>query len=142
MTERFPRPTTEASAGTFAEGAALTMSDRTRRVDRCFHLLADRRRRFCLYHLQRAERPLAIRELARSVEAAVTPPESSLTDPVLDEAVLKLHHVHLPKLRDAGLVDVRDGRVELSSTPPVPVQEWLGLTARAELEHVSVRDGP
>lgn len=140
VTERLSRPTTETQAIKPAEDAELAITDQTRHVDRCFQLLADRRRRFCLYHLHRADSPLPIRDLAVLVEASVTPSESSLTELVVDEAVLQLHHVHLPKLHDAGLVETSDGHVELSATPTI--QDWLAMTATVELDVVRDQGGP
>lgn len=136
MTERPSGPATGPQAVIPPETAGLSMGDQTRRIDRCLQLLAHRRRRFSLYHLHRADSGLSIRELAESVEASITPPESSLTEHAIEEAVLRLHHSHLPKLQDAGLVAVDDGHAELASNPPVPIQDWLSVTATVELDSV------
>lgn len=133
MSEELSPPTTEPQPVSSVEAPSLSLTDQTIRVDKCLQLLSNRRRRFCLYYLHQADSALSIRDLAELVESSVTPAESSLTDRVLEEAALQLHHTHLPKLRDADLVEVNARHVELSSNPPMPIQDWLSVTATVEL---------
>lgn len=121
------------------EPANLSMTARTKHVDRVLNLLADRRRRFCLYHLRQADGALEPRGLAERVESSLAPADGPVTERTIEDAVLVLLHTHLPKLRDAGLVRLDDRRVELASDPPFPLRDWLD--AAAAVEHGSAADG-
>lgn len=90
-------------------------------LDALFEALADERRRYVLAYLDAGEEDVA------------TVPD--LVDHVADEASVDdrervsvaLHHAHLPKLADAGLVefDARDGFVRYRGGSTV--SEWLAL---------------
>lgn len=116
-----------------ADSARLTVSDRTVHMDRFMQVLSDRRRRFCLYYLHRANEPVSIRDLAALVETSITPSEASLDDRLRKEAVQRLEETHLPKLRDLGLVRTSGGYAELAADLAIPVEDWLTTTARFEL---------
>lgn len=84
---------------------------RTRRSDvqspkTILPLPTDSRRRYAVAALVEREAPVALRDLAAAVAAAEceTPPDDVPSDRV-DEVATALHHVHAPKLDDAGLVD-------------------------------------
>ena len=62
-----------------------------------FELLADERRREALYALYRREDPVPVADLAEEVASAVAVGPEHVAN--------SLHHVHLPKLADAGIVE-------------------------------------
>lgn len=69
---------------------------RSRSLDAIFELLADQRRREALYVLDRREGPITVAELADEVATVV--------EAGPERVAIALHHVHLPKLADAGVV--------------------------------------
>jgi hypothetical protein len=134
VTEPLDASTTAHYSRLSTEDAIFSLSKDSHYIDRCIQLLADRRRRIGLYHLYRADAPVPVRDLATFVEMSVTPPEASISERLLDEAENRLLNTHLPKLRDAELVEVHTDDVELAPDPPVPIQEWLSTTAAVELD--------
>ena len=103
-------------------------------IDRSFQLLANRRRRFCLYHLLRADDSLAVHDLAELVESSITPADRTVSDQAIEETHRSLLHIHLPKLGNAGMVRVSEGTVRLESDPGLPVRKLLAATAEVELD--------
>ncbi|QLH81020.1 DUF7344 domain-containing protein [Halosimplex pelagicum] len=70
----------------------------TAETDELFAVLSDSNRRFVLSHLAQRETPPALDPLA----GALAEWNDDLTR---EDARIALHHVHLPKLGDAGLVE-------------------------------------
>ncbi|WP_435180882.1 DUF7344 domain-containing protein [Halorussus sp. AFM4] len=75
------------------------------RLDRYLRTLGDERRRHLLYYL--SDNPSAtVDELAREVAARDTDrATSAVSEEECDRMRAKLHHEHLPRLRDYGIVD-------------------------------------
>lgn len=98
------------------------------RLDAVFDALADDRRRLALAVLNDACRPVDARTLARRMAAQER--ESRPADVpgrVVDEVHAELGHVHLAKLRNAGLVHRDDdGALAYEGDPAVRVQ-WLAI---------------
>lgn len=113
--------------------AVLASTDRAIDIDDNLRLLANRRRRFCLYYLLQLDGSAEITELAELIEASITPPDEEITDTAFEEGLVALVHYHLPKLLDAGLIDVDNGTVRLVESPEVPIREWLTTLATIEL---------
>lgn len=109
-------------------------------VDDALSLLADRRRRYALYHLRdRAattdrEATVSLQGLARRVAAVErgTDPEQVLEDE-FERVYLGLQHNHVPRLEDAGVVeyDEDDRRVRFVGTGDA-LAECLGVVRRME----------
>lgn len=81
-------------------------------LDVFFGLLADRRCRFVLYYQSNRRRPVPLEELVESVAAW----ERELDDiDEVDEAGIRrqLHEAHLPRIREAGLIEY-DKELELA----------------------------
>lgn len=78
-----------------------------------FRVLADFRRRHVLDVLEDADEPCGLDGLATAIEAR----EVRTAD--ADDVRITLHHVHLPMLDDAGLVeyDPATGTVESATSP-------------------------
>lgn len=94
-------------------------------VDELFDVLTEARRRHVLAVLTERESPTTVGEVARAVairesdDAPMTVSESTVHD-----VHVTLHHVHLPKLDDAALVEYdRDERTVSASvtTDAVPI---------------------
>lgn len=111
----------------------LVSGERSLAVDQCFSLLANRRRRFCLYLLIQVDRAVTIHEMALFVEAAITPEGAELTDRAIEETKIRIIHNYLPRLREHGIVCVKDGSVRLGEDPELPVIDILLLMAPSEL---------
>lgn len=76
-------------------------------VDSIFVCLADRRRRLLLARLSENSPPVVVEDLVQHIrgrEAGETPDTSSDEEPV--EITIALVHNHLPKLSEAGVIDV------------------------------------
>ncbi|WP_254545813.1 DUF7344 domain-containing protein [Halomarina pelagica] len=71
--------------------------ERALSVDAIFELLGDRRRRRVLTYLDRYERRVDLNDLAESLT-------DDRNGPTAGRFALTLHHTHLPKLDDAGVV--------------------------------------
>ncbi|USZ67494.1 hypothetical protein NGM10_12240 [Halorussus salilacus] len=78
---------------------------RARSLDAIFELLVTERRRNALYVLYRSPGPLSVSALAEEVAALEG------ADP--ERVATALHHVHLPKLADAGVVEYDGDAVRL-----------------------------
>lgn len=102
-----------------------------------FDVLRERRRQFVLAYLRQQNRPVSLTELARKTaawDADVPPPP--VGDDRLERVRLSLHHVHLPKLADLGLVEyVDDDRRTVGGTERIRTLEAeLDLEALVEPE--------
>lgn len=68
--------------------------------------LADHDRRTVISYLDDRQGAVDIEEIATEVVAARTDtPRHEVTDDDLNSALIRLHHVDLPKLDDAGFID-------------------------------------
>ena len=78
--------------------------------DRLLELLSVGRRRQVLATLSETQEPLSVEELGRRL---------SDVDSQVERVQLELHHTHLPKLDEAGLVDydTGSGSVTLAASP-------------------------
>lgn len=86
------------------------MTHEERTVDAVFAALADEDRRSVLAYLQDAGEA-TVEELSTAVDERASDPRGGTHG---RDALVRLHHVHLPKLSDAGLVeyDRTSGQVE------------------------------
>lgn len=93
--------------------------------DVVFDALRNPRRQFALAYLRQQDRPVTLTELARRTTAweAGEPPTEIAEDRV-DRVRVSLHHSHLPKLADLGLVEYTgDDRHTVSATEKVQMLE-------------------
>lgn len=117
---------TDQYAATLRSAAADVDTD----VDLLFDSLTSPRRRFVLVRLQNASQALGLTELAEEIACwELDTPCADVSEDTLEAIVVSLHHVHLPKLTDAGLVaydrehstvDTTDGGEELASLECLP----------------------
>lgn len=86
------------------------------RLDALFSCLGDRERRRILGIVrERAAGPPTRRDLAsRLVAARRGTPDGEPDDEAVQQALVDLHHVHLPKLEAAGLIDVDSDRATVT----------------------------
>ena len=101
-------------------------------VDAIVETLTDRRCRTVLEHFVRGPTSADLGELARCFVASEGNGDGDGDDDELCErAALRLHHVVLPKLADAGLVryDSAENVAELAESP-ARVEEYLRRTGR------------
>lgn len=76
-------------------------------ADMLFSCLADQRRRMLLNYLSEHRKPCSINELARELSSRTT---ETAADEVkydrINEMEISLFHLHVPKLEDAGVVEM------------------------------------
>ena len=76
-----------------------------RSIDAVFDLLADESRRAAVACLASRERPIALADLAADVAARTADqPRSEISTDEIYAVRTRLHHVHLPKLTNEGVV--------------------------------------
>lgn len=95
--------------------------------------LANRRRRYALYHL-REEEILDIDALARQVVAwEADRPAAAVSEDDVEKVLLEFQHSHLAMLRDAGCIEY-DERTEVVRyrEPPATLVELLDVLEDAE----------
>lgn len=73
-------------------------------LDTIYSLLSDRRRRSVVAVLSDRNSPIELRELATAVTETASDPDDGPPN-ATREVVTTLHHVHLPKLDAAGVID-------------------------------------
>ncbi|MFC4553065.1 MULTISPECIES: DUF7344 domain-containing protein [Halorussus] len=118
---------------TDAESETEEVADLSR--DLVFDVLKNRRRRYALHYLRRAEETVQLSELAEQVAAW----ENDTTIDAISAAERKrvytaLYQSHLPKLDDAGIVDYNQNRgiVELSGAAE-QLDVYLDLDAKPDI---------
>ena len=75
-------------------------------IDDLFAVLTEARRRTVLSVLTESTSPMDVESLATRVAARERDVDAdSLSESTVEDVHVTLHHVHLPKLDDAGLVD-------------------------------------
>lgn len=85
-------------------------------TDELLSVLADARRRFVLHYLHRNGRTATIAELARHVAAwEADASVAGVSDDLVADVRTSLHHVHLPRLIDTGVVEWTDQHVRLDA---------------------------
>lgn len=83
--------------------------------DEMFELLADRHRRYVLASLRDASTPVPLADLATELARVESGSDAGGMD--RRQLLIRLYHVHVPKLADAGLIEYHRERntVELSA---------------------------
>lgn len=111
-------------------------------LDAAFEALADSRRRTALAVLANQCHPMATEDLARAVAARETgSSERDVSPGRLERVTISLVHTHLPRLRDAGLVecDAETERISFDGHPVVRVVRLEDGSAWTSSETVAGR---
>lgn len=89
--------------------------------------LIHKRRRITLFVLAEYDRPLARVALAREIAAHETEDDESVDSVPIDTICISLHHIHLPKLTEAGLIeyDICSGTVRYRGHPLLEDEAWF-----------------
>ena len=84
-------------------------------------LLADSRRGRVVSRLRASDGPVELESLARAVAAAEAPDDAAPTEDEVSSVAVSLHHVHLPKLADVGVLtyDPAEREAAFVDVPPV-----------------------
>lgn len=93
-------------------------------LDALVALLGNTRRRFVLRYLQLRDAPVPIEELTEAVARWECDDLDEITSHLIECIRASLHHVHLPKLDDAGLV-----RYD-------PAAEWAWIPENADFNRL------
>ncbi len=88
-------------------------------LDAIFELLEDERRRYVLYHLYKANGPVAVRELIETIDLWEDDPPGDGPDDRFETIALDLKHTHLPKSAEVEFIqyDSEQGIVQMQGTP-------------------------
>lgn len=105
--------TDNAECGTEDGTPDYFASDGGQRADEILTALADARRRYVLYYL-RDEKQASLAEIAKQIvawerEASV----DTVSDKTPEKIKVQLYHSHLPKLREASIVEYDDRSKQL-----------------------------
>lgn len=85
-----------------------------------YDLLSNPRRRFVISHLRKHGDPMSVSDLSDAVAAWENDaPVGELTDRQVKRVYVSLYQTHLPKLRDAGLLDYDQEAGVVSATSAV-----------------------
>lgn len=106
------------------------VAEATPSLDLVFDLLADRRRRYALYYLyDQPDGVATIEEVTNHVVALETREAGPKQGPTISERKrsvrVELQHVHLPKLEDAGVLDIDQRSETLRYWTQPSLEEWL-----------------
>ena len=119
------------------ESTAL-VTESTPSLNLVFDLLSNRHRRYALYYLyDQPDGVATIEEVTDHVVALATRDDGADCEASVDERVhsvrIELQHVHLPKLEDAGIVELdrRSETVRYWTQPSL--EEWLEHAKHKEL---------
>ena len=106
-----------------------------RRDEERAHLVADPRNRAIVAIVSDADRPLGVRALAELlVRRDATVIDRAEYEERVEDVQLALHHNHLPKLSDAGLVEYdREANVVSHRTSAAQPVDWRAFPTAAEL---------
>ena len=91
-------------------------------TDAAHSLLSSRRRREAVAGLANREVPADVRELGAAVASRET---GTSPDATADAVTISLHHVHLPKLDDAGIIDYDPETNAVTSLAPGALAQLL-----------------
>lgn len=85
-------------------------------LDRLFDALSDPHRRYAIDYLHDQSQPVSLERLAAAVAAREA--GRAIEGGFERRIALKLHHVHVPKLEEAGLVERSAAGIELTEAAP------------------------
>lgn len=92
-------------------------------VDALFDVLSIERRRIVLEYLLRQDGPVAVEELVDHIVAKSQSLDDTQSDDLRSQVSLSLHHVHLPKMADAGMAEYDRDRGLVESVDATRVVE-------------------
>lgn len=97
------------------DNAGETVENTGDQLSELFNLLADRRRRYTLYCLDKYETPMALADLTDEIVRIELDAMPTAVPEVREQVYTHLYHRHLPKLKEANLVrfDLRENLVSL-----------------------------
>ena len=100
-------PQSDDSASDVTLNSSDVASDSTDEVDGLFDCLANYQRRAAIQRLSEGSGPMVIEELVQGVaeQVDVNAVGTSREDPKADVAISLIHN-HLPRMRDAGVIEV------------------------------------
>lgn len=91
-------------------------------TDKALELLADRQRRRVLHHLVDSNGPATIDQL---IEAVSNKSSSRGPNDLRKLITVNLHHIHLPKLQEAGLIEMDTQSETIRYNPDQQVEDIL-----------------
>lgn len=121
--------------GTAGSSPLTRYSSVTANLNTIFDLLSAARRRYLLYYLLEVDSEVAELEAAVNAvykqEVAGMEPEDHVSR---EEVRIELHHMHVPQLADAGVVDYdpRHGTIRYTGQPALA--EWVEHARHKELD--------
>ncbi|SFS00813.1 hypothetical protein SAMN05216559_2409 [Halomicrobium zhouii] len=98
-------------------------------LDEAFTALSHERRRAVFRCLQSADGPVGVADLARDVVARERDADGrAIPDEAVERCYVRLHHVHLPKLTDAGFLHYDQDQTTVALADDIgsvgPLLDW------------------
>ncbi|MCL9812256.1 DUF7344 domain-containing protein [Natranaeroarchaeum aerophilus] len=108
------------------EEGVLTEWETDLSLDTALGLLAEKRCRDIVYHLQEETTPIPIADLAKQIADAESQESSTAPSDLQDSIQTHVHQLHIPKLADADVVVFHrnDNTVELGENAPCIIAIW------------------
>ena len=107
----------------------------TDELDTDFDLLRDARRRYLLYYLcEMYGNAAELEAVANAVYKYETAGTDAAEHSTRESVRIALHHIHLPLLADAGVVDYDTRQGTVRFTGDSTLEEWVERARREELD--------
>ena len=125
----------EMNQGAGNQSSVIRYPTVTANLDTVFEILSNARRRYLLYYLFTMEGEVAEFDAAVNAVYKYGAAETGTDDhPTREDVKIELHHTHLPRLTDAGVIDYdrRQGTIRLTDSPTL--EEWLEHARDKEID--------
>lgn len=113
------------------------MATTVQQTDEFFDVLSHPYRRAILQVLLASGPPLTVTDLAKKIQTN-SPSEQTTGAEQLDQLRIKLHHVHLPRMADAGVLTYNPNQNRI----PACDLEWTLSEANRDLIHSLLQNSP
>ncbi|MFP9060547.1 hypothetical protein ACLI4R_08435 [Natrialbaceae archaeon A-chndr2] len=106
--------------------------------EECFALLSDYRRRLAVEYLSRTGEATTVQELAAKIAAQETGvPEERITDQQQNRVSTSLHHHHVPRMAEMGVIEYNEEKDRVAIGPSaVTLEPYLSTDRRKQTNKI------